>query len=391
MSETLIRSTPSSSRQTVATSLLAARARAAAARPPARGSRASGAGSARRSTLPFGVSGSCVERDEQRRDHVVRQRARAGARAARPSAGARAGRGDEVRHQPLLAARSGLRATTTASATAGCRASAASISPSSMRIAADLDLEVGASEVARARRRRASAPDRRCGRAARPGVGRERVGDEALGGQLGAARDSRARRPRRRCTARPARRSAPARRASSSIADARCCRSAGRSSTPPLAGVDAPRSVDQTVVSVGPYMFHSSPTRSSSASASSAGSASPPHSALNAGAAAPAGLEQHAPGRRRRLHHGRAALLEQRAQRVAVACACRGSRARSRAPTTSGSSSSSTAMSNDSVVTARRRSSAVRPGALAHRVEEVHDARDAGRATPLGLPVEPEV
>src|SRR5688572_16118226 len=39
-------------------------------------------------------------------------------------------------------------------------------------------------------------------------------------------------------------------------------------------------SVDQTVVSVGPYTFHSSPTFGRSAAASSGGIGSPPHSAF---------------------------------------------------------------------------------------------------------------
>jgi len=41
--------------------------------------------------------------------------------------------------------------------------------------------------------------------------------------------------------------------------------------------------VDQIVVSVGPYMFHNSKSRSTNASASASGNASPPHNALKPG------------------------------------------------------------------------------------------------------------
>src|SRR6185436_20341479 len=41
--------------------------------------------------------------------------------------------------------------------------------------------------------------------------------------------------------------------------------------------------VDQMVVSVGPYMFHSEPERSRRDRASAGGNASPPHNALNVG------------------------------------------------------------------------------------------------------------
>src|ERR1051326_75654 len=82
--------------------------------------------------------------------------------------------------------------------------------------------------------------------------------------------------------------------------------------------------VDQMVVSVGPYMFHSSAQRGSSASARSGGSASPPHSTFNCGdplhpaaisapppparplnraPPPPPPRNQPPPQRRRRLHH----------------------------------------------------------------------------------------
>ena len=124
-------------------------------------------GSALRSTLPFGVSGSAVEHDEGGgtmysgsfvRSSVAqppRRRRCAAARAAprrRPAAGRRAR--PRARPRPLRRTRR-------------VRASTASISPSSMRIAAHLDLVVEAAEELERRRRRASAPGRRCGRCAR--------------------------------------------------------------------------------------------------------------------------------------------------------------------------------------------------------------------------------
>ena len=149
--------------------------------------------------------------------------------------------------------------------------------------------------------------------------------------------------------------------------------------------------VDQIVVSVGPYMFQSSSPSASSWSASATGSASPPHSAFNAGRPAPARVEQHPPGRRRRLHDRRAAALEQRRRAPAdlpVSCAAR---SRRRAPTISGRYSSSPAMSNDSVVTATSTSSAPSPGRCAHRRRGSSPARGAGSARPSACPVEPDV
>ena len=61
-----------------------------------------------------------------------------------------------------------------------------------------------------------------------------------------------------------------------------CSRWAGRCPDAPRLAARAPP-VDQMVVSVGPYMFHSSPPSASRRSASSRGSASPPHSILRPG------------------------------------------------------------------------------------------------------------
>ena len=143
--------------------------------------------------------------------HVRPAGARAGRRAAprqrrSRSGGARRHVGDQARVPPARRAH----ATTTARRTAGCARSAASISPSSMRkprIFTWWSMRPRNSSVPSAR----SAGE--VAGAVEPAarLGRERVGDEALGGQLRAAAGSRAPGPRRRCTARPARRAAPAR------------------------------------------------------------------------------------------------------------------------------------------------------------------------------------
>ena len=91
----------------------------------------SGAGSAPRSILPVGRQRQRRERDERRRHHVLGQLRRevSAQRARRRRLAFRAPR------RPRGACRPGVssRATTTACRTAGCSASAASISPSSMR------------------------------------------------------------------------------------------------------------------------------------------------------------------------------------------------------------------------------------------------------------------
>ena len=103
----------------------APRSRRAAHAPP------SGAGSALRSTLPFGVSGSASSTHERRRHHVLRQPrpqvlAQLAASGASPSP-------HHVRHQPLVARRVLARHHHRLAHRRVLRAARASISPSSMR------------------------------------------------------------------------------------------------------------------------------------------------------------------------------------------------------------------------------------------------------------------
>ena len=97
--------------------------------------------------LAVGQQRHRVERDEVLRHHVVGQRLRAGARAARSARRCSPGRRHDVGDQAHVAgpvlARDHHRARDTADGAASC----VSISPSSMRIAAHLDLEVEAAEV----------------------------------------------------------------------------------------------------------------------------------------------------------------------------------------------------------------------------------------------------
>ena len=97
-----------------------------------RGRAPSGAGSAARSTFPFGVSGSAASSDEHRRDHVLRQPRRPGTRAAPRPAGCPGRAGDHVGHQPR-ARPVPVAPPPPPRRTAGCAASAASTSPGSIR------------------------------------------------------------------------------------------------------------------------------------------------------------------------------------------------------------------------------------------------------------------
>ena len=115
---------------------LAARRACAARRPsfPAPAERAPGRAERARSTLPFGVSGSAVEQHEGRRDHVVGQLLlREDARSALGAAPRLRARRRRRRRPAACRPGASSRATTTASRTAGCGRSTASISPSSMR------------------------------------------------------------------------------------------------------------------------------------------------------------------------------------------------------------------------------------------------------------------
>ena len=149
----------------------------------------SGAGSALRSTLPLAVSGSASSTHEGRRHHVLGQAARRGAPAARPRRTALV-RGTHVRDQPPVAGRV--------------------LARQHHRLAHRRVLAQRAPRPRPARcGSRASSPGRRCGpgtRACRPRSQRtrspvrysrapgspERVGHEALGGQLRAGPGSRA-------------------------------------------------------------------------------------------------------------------------------------------------------------------------------------------------------
>ncbi len=165
----------------------------AAPRSPPRVASPSGAGSALRSSLPFGVSGSASSTHE---------RAPAPCTPAAASATLPAAPATATAHRPVAAPRtppaacspgSSSRASTTASRTPGCSASAASISPELDAEAADLHLIVATAQDTRSRRPAATAPGRPSGTAARPAAA-ERVGDERSA-VSSAGSDSRAPRP----------------------------------------------------------------------------------------------------------------------------------------------------------------------------------------------------
>ena len=147
--------------------------------------------------------------------------------------------------------------------------------------------------------------------------------------------------------------------------------------------------VDQIVVSVGPYMFHSSSPSPTRLSASATGSASPPHSAF-----IPAGGVQ--PESTSIRHVVGVACMIVAPLLCSSSASARGSvvvaagAITTRAPVISGRYSSSPAMSNDSVVTATRTSSAPSPGVFCIVARKLTSAR-CWICTPLGLPVEPEV
>ena len=147
--------------------------------------------------------------------------------------------------------------------------------------------------------------------------------------------------------------------------------------------------VDQIVVSVGPYRFHSSPPPASSGAASSGGSASPPHSIRSPGPPVQ-------PASSSSRHVAGVACSTVAPAWVSRACSSFPSAASvrlaisTRAPTVSGSHSSSPAISNDSVVTATTTSVAVSPGVVAMLARKFSTAR-CGTATPFGWPVDPDV
>ncbi|CAM5357244.1 hypothetical protein SGLAM104S_00281 [Streptomyces glaucescens] len=147
--------------------------------------------------------------------------------------------------------------------------------------------------------------------------------------------------------------------------------------------------VDQMVVSVGPYRLVTDTARSASATARSAGSASPPISTRSRSTTAGscASTARHKLG---------VACITDAPVDTASSHSAAGSRTTSRAATTtpaplsSGTNSSRPAMSNPTVVTASRRSSA--PRANRSRIDTRKlTSGPCGTTTPFGRPVEPDV
>ncbi len=210
----------------------------------------SGAGSALRSTLPLGVSGSASRHHQGRGQHVLRQAPGAAPRAARSTPTPSLAR--RPRRPPGAGRPSVLPHHHHRSAHPGQRASAASISPSSMRKPRTFTWWSMRPRNS-TRRPAGSAPGRRSGTAARRPRSR-RIGHEPLRRQLRTAQVA----PRQALAAdeqlprhahrRQARRPRPARRPA-------CWRSAGRSApATPLATAGSIRWQQVKVVSsVGPY------------------------------------------------------------------------------------------------------------------------------------------
>src|ERR1700678_2281199 len=147
--------------------------------------------------------------------------------------------------------------------------------------------------------------------------------------------------------------------------------------------------VDQMVVSVGPYMFHSCPQRGISFFARSPEKASPPHNALRL-------MLPSQPDSISSDHVAGVACNSAAWLPSSNALSFLPSPASSReanitcAPLTSGRYSSKPEMSNDKVVTASNVSSAPIPGCRCMLIRKFTRLRCVIR-TPLGLPVDPEV
>ena len=148
-------------------------------------------------------------------------------------------------------------------------------------------------------------------------------------------------------------------------------------------------SVDQTVVSVGPYRFHKALQRDSSRVASALLRVSPPHSAVSSGSprqpasnsiAQVAGTACIRVGRLRRMRSISAGPSSS---------SCGGASSR-RAPTVSGRKNSRAAMSNDGVASDSSVSPASQPGSRCIETRKLTSAR-CEMSTPLGSPVDPEV
>ncbi len=143
------------------------------------------------------------------------------------------------------------------------------------------------------------------------------------------------------------------------------------------------------MVSVGPYMFHSDPPPSSSRSARSRDSASPPQSILNPG-------HERNPASSIIRHVVGVACITLAALAFNAASSLNPSRTSSRsaiatdAPTDNGRKSSRAAMSKAIVVTASSVSDTCRPGVFAMEQSRFTSERWL-TSTPFGAPVEPDV
>jgi len=143
---------------------------------------------------------------------------------------------------------------------------------------------------------------------------------------------------------------------------------------------------DQIVVSVGPYMFHTSPGPRSSASFWS--SASPPHRILSPFGSSPVSINMR--------HNAGVACIMVVAERRINAMRRDGSMMSARlaitssAPAVNGKKISRAAISKHGVVTARKTSVAPMPGACRIAVNRFTTER-CSISMPFGRPVEPEV
>ena len=171
------------------------------------------------------------------------------------------------------------------------------------------------------------------------------------------------------------------------------CSRSGRPIGSGLALASTRATVDQIVVSVGPYMFHSSSAaREQRVGELARQRLAAARAPCSPGRPATRASSEHPPRRRRRLHDRRAAARRAaRRARAGPSAVARGRDRRRARRRSSGRNSSSPAMSNESVVTATSTSSA-REARLA-RASSAGSSTSArcGISTPFGRPVEPDV
>src|ERR1700752_4655500 len=147
--------------------------------------------------------------------------------------------------------------------------------------------------------------------------------------------------------------------------------------------------VDHTVVSVGPYMFHNSRHRVSSFSPKSGGNDSPPHRIFSFG-------DPPQPASIRPRQVAGVACITVHFDSSIRSISCAGSCVSSRLaittlpPLINGKYSSNPATSNDSVVTANSVSLASKPGSRCIDRRKFTRAT-CSIATPFGFPVDPDV